>query len=356
MKLYYYHTRPIVPALEEWKEHKHPGHILYGLTHFPKYGIKPILHPYRHFNSRKKLMWYNLCTIWNKRKEFDILYGASYRGLELLIFLRALRIFRKPIAVWHHQAVPQTKGWLKSRLSRLFYKGIDCMFFFSQALINDSLKTGKVKEENMFLIHWGADLDFYDRIKDEPKDKEFISTGKENRDLQTLLQAFNDTGLEFDLYTSPANGDQKYEEIINRFHHKANIHIHFVEGIIPYQLALEVARSKVVVISCLNYPYTIGLTTLVEALALGLPVISTRNPKFEMDLEKEQAGLLVEYADVKGWEKALKQLHEHPEQAREMGKNGRRMAESTYNLENYSRELAEVLIKRFTHYSTFKKE
>lgn len=39
-----------------------------------------------------------------------------------------------------------------------------------------------------------------------------------------------------------------------------------------------------------------------------------------------------------------------------MGKNGRRMAESTYNLENYSRELAEVLIKRFTHYSTFKKE
>lgn len=63
MKLYYYHTRPIVPALEEWKEHKHPGHILYGLTHFPKYGIKPILHPYRHFTSRKKLMWYNLCTI-----------------------------------------------------------------------------------------------------------------------------------------------------------------------------------------------------------------------------------------------------------------------------------------------------
>lgn len=356
MKLYYYHTRPIVPALEEWKEHKHPGHILYGLTHFPKYGIEIILHPYRHFTSRKKLMWYNLRTIWNKQKEFDVVYGTSYRGLELLIFLRALGLFRKPIAIWHHQAVPQTKGRLKRCLSRLFYKGIDCMFFFSQALIEDSLNTGKVKKENMYLIHWGADLEFYDRMKDEVKNKEFISTGKENRDLATLLRAFSNTGLEFDLFTSPSNGDQKYEEIIDRFQQKPNIHIHLVEGIIPYQLALEVARSKVVTISCLNYPYTIGLTTLVEALALGLPVISTRNPKFEMDLELEQAGILVDYGDVKGWEKALKQLHDHPEQAQEMGRNGRRLAERTYNLENYSRELAEVLLKRFDDCMTFRKE
>ena len=62
------------------------------------------------------------------------------------------------------------------------------MFFFSKALIDDSLKTGKVKEKDMYLIHWGADLDFYDRMRNEAKDKEFISTGKENRDLATLLQ------------------------------------------------------------------------------------------------------------------------------------------------------------------------
>lgn len=347
MKIYYYHTRPIASALKEWKEHTHPGHILYGLTHFPKNGIDPVLHPYKHFTSRWKLMWYNLHTILGCKENYDVVYGTSYRGLELLIFLRALGLFRKPIAVWHHQAVPQSKGWLKNLLSRLFYKGIDCMFFFSKALIDDSLKTGKVKEKDMYLIHWGADLDFYDRMRNEAKNKEFISTGKENRDLATLLQAFSHTGLEFDLYTSPANGDQKYEEITNRFQGKNNIHIHIVEGIIPYQLALEVARSKVVVISCLNYPYTVGLTTLVEALALGLPIISTRNTKFEMNLELEQAGMLVDYGDVAGWEKALQYLHDHPEQALKMGENGRKLAETTYNLENYSRELSEVLLKRF---------
>ena len=29
MKIYYYHTRPIQEALDEWKNHLHPGHILY---------------------------------------------------------------------------------------------------------------------------------------------------------------------------------------------------------------------------------------------------------------------------------------------------------------------------------------
>lgn len=36
MKIYYYHTRPIEEALGEWEKHLHPGHILYGLTHFNK--------------------------------------------------------------------------------------------------------------------------------------------------------------------------------------------------------------------------------------------------------------------------------------------------------------------------------
>ena len=34
-----------------------------------------------------------------------------------------------------------------------------------------------------------------------------------------------------------------------------------------------------------------------------------------MNLELEQAGMLVDYGDVAGWEKALQYLHDHPEQA-----------------------------------------
>lgn len=348
MKIYYYHTRPILPALEEWKRFRHPGHILYGLTHFRRNGITPVIHKYRMFASRKRLMWYNLKTILRCREDYDVLYGTSYRGLELLIFLRALGLFRKPIAIWHHQAVPETKGFIKRLLSRLFYKGIDCMFFFSKALIDDSLKTGKVKKERLHLIHWGADLDFYDHLLGEDnleKRYGFISTGKENRDFQTLLQAFRASGLPLELFTSPSNGDKDYEDILRQYDNVPNIHIHLTKGIIPYRLAKEVAQSNAVVISCLDYPYTVGLTTLVEALALGLPVISTRNPKYGIDIEGAGAGLLVGYNDVNGWEEATRFLSDHPDKAAEMGRNGRQLAETTFNLENFTKELSVELKK-----------
>lgn len=76
------------------------------------------------------------------------------------------------------------------------------MFFFSQTLIEDSLKSGKVNAGQLHLIHWGADLDFYDYLRqhlpaanEEEPEKTFITTGKENRDFTTLLKAFAETGL-----------------------------------------------------------------------------------------------------------------------------------------------------------------
>lgn len=367
MKIYYYHTRPIQEALDEWNNHLHPGHILYGLTHFAKYGITSILHRYRRIPSRLRFSLYNFFQIIRCKEPYDLLYGTSFYGLELIIFCHAIGLYRKPIAIWHHQAVIRNRNKLKNLISRFYYRGIDQMFFFSQTLIDDSLKSGKVTADQLHLIHWGADLPFYDLLKqqltaaseqsdeqtdkrsdkpskkqndNQPQARAFISTGKENRDFATLLKAFAETGLPVDIYTTR---DKSYEQLLKQYTSYTNIRAHFTGGIIPHQLAIEVCRSKVVVICCLDFPYTVGLTTLVEALALGLPVICSRNPKFEMDIEKEGAGIYVDYNDTEGWKKAISYLHTHPEEAQRMGANGRKLAEREYNLEHYSRELAEIL-------------
>lgn len=350
MKIYYYHTRPIQEALNEWENHLHPGHILYGLTHFGKHGITPILHHFRHYPSRLRFALANFLQIMRCKEPYDLLYGTSFYGLELIIFFRALGLYRKPIAIWHHQAVIRNSNKLRNLISRFYYRGIDQMFFFSQALIDDSLKSGKVTADRLHLIHWGADLDFYDYLKQHlpagsngEQEKVFISTGRENRDFATLLKAFSQTDLPVDIYTTPTTGDKNYEILLKQYASHPNIRAHFTDGIIPHKLAVEVCRSKVVVICCLNYPYTVGLTTLVEAFALGLPVICSRNPKFGMDVEKEGAGIYVDYGDAEGWKQAITYLHTHPEEARRMGANGRKLAEREYNLEHYTREISEIL-------------
>ena len=103
------------------------------------------------------------------------------------------------------------------------------------------------------------------------------------------------------------------------------------------------ARKSCIVICCLDFPYTVGLTTLVEAFALGIPVICSRKPNFEIDIDKEGIGITVEYGDVQGWTDAIRYIAAHPEAARRMGENARKLAEERFNLEIFSREIAESL-------------
>ena len=62
---------------------------------------------------------------------------------------------------------------------------------------------------------------------------------------------------------------------------KENIHFHIVDST-HLEMAEKTNNAFVVLICCLNFPYTVGLTSLVEALAFGLPILSTDNPTFRL--------------------------------------------------------------------------
>lgn len=346
MRVFFYHLESVSEKYEKWKSGEFPGHLLYGLTHLDRYGIACSFYgkDFNYSMRRWKLMLYNLYHLLI-RQDYDLLYAVTHRGLELIILLRALGLYRKPIVIWHHTAVVNPSGWLRGRLSRLFYKGIDKMFFFSEELIARSLTSGKVKRENAFLIHWGGDLNFYSRLRNSRAicPERFISTGVENRDFVTLVKAFNETGASLAIYTRPYWGRDYLAEVKKNTTLGKQIDFNVVDRTVP-EMAELVASSYCVVISCLDFPYTVGLTTLVEAMALGLPVITTDNPTFEMDIEKEGAGLKVAYADVEGWKRAIEYMRSHPEEARQMGQRARLLAESRYNLEILSKEVAKVLL------------
>ena len=348
MKIYYYHTRPIKEAYDEWLEHKHPGHILYGLTEFEKYDIACILHKYKKEKIRFGSMLRNLKEILFCKEPFDLIYATSFRGLELIIFLRALGLYKKPIAIWHHTAIVSSPNKLKNAVSRFFYKGIDHLFFFSSKLIELSVETGKVKREQAHLIHWGPDLDFYDRLlaRTNKAKCEFISTGKENRDFISLMEAFRDNDATIDMYVPKTNGDLNYQRIFDNLSNiPHNVHLHHVSGILPYELGLKVAEAECVTLCSLKPPYSypVGLTSLAEAIGMGKPVICSKNPFWEMDIAEEGAGITVSYGDSKGWHEAVKYIAEHKQEARIMGKKGRELAEKSYNLDILSKEIVDVL-------------
>ena len=349
MKVYFYHTQDLNMIQKKWKEGRFPGHFLYGATHLPKEGVDVVMHKHKTIESRFKLMMYVAWSVLTCREHFDAIYATHWDGLELIIFLRALHLYPHPIIIWHHQPITEADSKFREMMARLFYKGIDHMFFFSEKLKEVSLKSPKANEERMQVCPWGADLDNYDRLKMEYPVEEhvgFVSTGKEKRDMPTLIRAFSATGQELNIYIAYNACGDNYVEILNDLRPSANVHINFIKGLIPNELAQKVWAAKCVVICCQETNYTVGLTTLVEALALGLPVISTRNDTYPFDIEKEGVGITVPYYDSVAWEKAIRFIVSNPEEAEEMGRKARQLAEKSFNLDICTHEVAEA-IKKF---------
>ena len=346
MKVYFYHTQDLQRIDKEWKAGQFPGHFLYGATHLERHGIDVVMHKHKNIQSRAHLMLYVAWRVLTCRQHIDAIYATHWDGLELIIFLRALHLYRHPIILWHHQPIMKADSSLREMVAQVFYRGIDHMFFFSEQLIQESLKSSKAREERMQVVHWGADLDYYDRIMAEhpvAEHKGFISTGKEKRDMPTLIRAFSATGHPLDIYIAYKACGDNYLEILGDLRPSANIRIHFIKGLIPHELAQKVWEAKFVAICCQETNYTVGLTTLVEALAFGMPVIATRNITFPFNIEKEGVGIIVPYYDSVAWEKAIRHLSTDEEAATRMGQNARRLAERLYNLDTCTAEVAEAI-------------
>lgn len=161
--------------------------------------------------------------------------------------------------------------------------------------------------------------------------------------MPTLIKAFNKTGARLDVYISKQNGEMNYNDIFKGIEIKDNIHVNWVTQLMPYELQQKVKEADCVVICCEETKYTVGLTTVVEALALGKPIICSRNPQIPVDFDKEGCGISVPYYDVEGWVNAINYIASHPEEAREMGQRGLELARTTYNDTRCAREAADIL-------------
>jgi len=70
---------------------------------------------------------------------------------------------------------------------------------------------------------------------------------------------------------------------------------------------------------------------LFEYMAAGLPVVASNFPLWKEIVEGNRCGITVDPLDPKAIAQAIEYLLTHPEEARQMGENGRRAVEEKYN-------------------------
>jgi glycosyltransferase involved in cell wall biosynthesis len=191
----------------------------------------------------------------------------------------------------------------------------------------------------------GGDLNFYRRFiaqSENSSQHSVISSGNSGRDFDILVTAAKKVNASFKIYCKPSSYP-KSSSIPG--------HVELLSGEFPYErICKDIASASIVLIPLSRKSEgVVGLTSLLEALALGKPVIMTRNNYINIDLEKENIGLTVDEGDAEGWVQAISSLLNNPRRLKEMSDNSLRLAREKFNTKIFVQELATAMEATYGH-------
>lgn len=264
----------------------------------------------------------------------DVIFSGSADVTRLLSRMRGMRLFSSPIVNVIHHNLRFGRLWDKWA-SKLTARGCDLYLPLSNLTRSHLIKRVGVPESRVRMLQWGPDLGFYG----EPTGLGdiVVAAGKTGRDYPTLLKAVDDLEIETTIVcdlSPPVVPDNV--KIIASGNYGTNP-LSYRELLQLYQQALVVA------VPLQPWKCLLGLTSILDAMAAARPVICTRNPFLDLDIEKEGCGIWVDPGDAQGWRKAIVRLVNNRAEAEDMGFKGRAICEERLNLNNYSRDLEQSL-------------
>ncbi|MGC4042947.1 MAG: glycosyltransferase family 4 protein [Armatimonas sp.] len=155
-----------------------------------------------------------------------------------------------------------------------------------------------------------------------------LSAGLEERDYPTLIQAVE--GTDWQLTVAAGSPWSKFS-----FASEAPPENVTVAKFAQKELREQYAQADVVVLSVNPTPRACGMNVVLEAWAMGVPVIATDTPGLKSYLMDGENALLVPPKDPVALQKALEMLRADRKLSHKLTENGKRCIASWGNLESY---------------------
>ena len=351
MRILFLNNYPMEEAFKAWKERQWPGHHLWGITELERLGFE--VHILAHKTFPERLLFDHLRMRQRTRLNvglgqqiralckgrYDVVYSGCQDHTWLLAHLRSRGLFRKPIvAILHHPA----NEW---QMTNDFVNGHDRLICLSNGVKNSLLCSGlDFDRGKLRKLQWGVDLEFYNRWrtgfgKNWIETRKVVSAGKTNRDHDVLAQAVIDLNCEVEIYCSMDSRPTREpvpENVLVSYRPNREIAICYPKLVRVYE------EASVICIPLKSVDSLAGLTSLMDALALGRPVIMTRNRYVDIDIEALGFGLWVEPGDVPGWRLAISTVLENPALALEMGGKAAELGKQWFTIQRFSEDLARI--------------
>jgi glycosyltransferase involved in cell wall biosynthesis len=224
-----------------------------------------------------------------------------------------------------------------------------------------------IPAERLALVPYQVDTEFW-RPQDRPEEALICSAGLEHRDYPTLFEAVE--GLPVRVVVGAASFWSHQRNTAAGAPLPANVEV----GAFDYFALRDLyARAALVVVPLFDVDFQAGITTILEAMAMGKAVVVTHS-RGQTDVVEDRRGvtrgrppgsrstsLLRELSAARGLavepngfyvppgdpgalRRAISYLLDHPEERARLGAAGRRAAEGLFTLEQFTERIAGLVI------------
>jgi glycosyltransferase involved in cell wall biosynthesis len=275
------------------------------------------------------LQWAVAWTALRRRRSYDVIMATGEDvGLPLAFLLKLFRIRIPLIVTCHNIATRRPRFFLDTLRVGSAVTLFQCLSNSQAAML---IKYAKVTSEQIHMLYWHVDHEFFQPMPEVPQQNQICSAGMASRDYATLVEAV-DT-LDVDLKIAADSPWFKQELNISNDSLSPRIEVRSYGNY--FALRQLYAESHVVVVPLVDVPFSAGYTVILEGMAMGKPVVVTRIKQHDDFVIDGWNGFYIPPNDPSALRSKLAFLLENPSEAARLGSNARKSVEERFALRHY---------------------
>ena len=300
-----------------------------------------------------------------RRDRYDcVITDGEHVGIPLALLLRCSRARVKHVTIGHRLSTPKKRPFFRLLHA---HRRIDRIALHSRQQYDIAVSDLGIEPSRLALIPYQVDTRFW-MPRSGADELLIVSAGLEHRDYATLFRAVD--GLPAQVVIGAASRWSRHG--LGDAVPPPNVRI----GTFDYAALRDLyARASVIVVPLADVDNQAGVTTILEGMAMGKPVIVTQSLGQTDVIEDRraardqirprrmslthlfaaQAGLAVEAngfyvapGDAAGLRRSIDYLLAHPDERERLGRAGRRMAEQLFTVELFAERVRSLVVGLLT--------
>lgn len=261
---------------------------------------------------------------------YDVVYDVLTVVSKYFGLLNKIHLFKpRLVTIFHHPPFLKIMGHAKS----------DCSIFFTKELMDDALR-GIHDDRQVLCNYWYPDKAWYDRNKVACNNSviyDFLDNGKTSRDHDLFIRCMRRFPSKRAVIVTDKN------HIPSEYREGENVELFFQEKPNDLTMLQLCMNTRVMVIPLLERKDMlgpIGATSYMDAIALGIPVVTNEKAAFAKEIKENEIGCLFEPNE----DSLVKALFDSLKEYDLLSKNMRSFSLS-HTIKQYSKKLNKYLLK-----------